>query len=70
MIPGKELACRAGWAAIERSTGKFVGWFGLQPLDDGSVRDVELGYRLAASVWGQGYATEVEYELRQADWRR
>ncbi|GAA5107891.1 GNAT family N-acetyltransferase [Nocardia iowensis] len=46
------------WAAIERSTGKFVGWLALQPPDDGSVGEVELGYRLAASVWGRGYATE------------
>ncbi|MFB8280322.1 GNAT family N-acetyltransferase [Nocardia colli] len=46
------------WAAVDRATGKFVGWFGLQPADDGSAREVELGYRLAASTWGRGYATE------------
>nr|WP_207944658.1 GNAT family N-acetyltransferase [Actinomadura rubrisoli] len=46
------------WAALERSTGEFVGWLALQPPEDGSVVDVELGYRLKASVWGRGYATE------------
>lgn len=46
------------WAAIERSTGDFVGWLSLQPPDDGSTASVELGYRLTKSVWGRGYATE------------
>ncbi|WP_091448811.1 GNAT family N-acetyltransferase [Actinokineospora iranica] len=46
------------WAAVERSTGEFVGWFALQPPEDGSVAEVELGYRLKASAWGRGYATE------------
>ncbi|MEV2226328.1 hypothetical protein AB0E01_41695 [Nocardia vinacea] len=45
--------CPAGrFAAIERSTGAFVGWLALQPPPDGSVTDVELGYRLA-SIWGR-----------------
>ncbi|WP_158890920.1 GNAT family N-acetyltransferase [Amycolatopsis anabasis] len=46
------------WAAIERSTGEFVGWLALQPPEDGNVAEVELGYRLKAPVWGRGYATE------------
>ncbi|RKT54939.1 GNAT family N-acetyltransferase [Saccharothrix australiensis] len=46
------------WAAVERSTGDFVGWLALQPAADGGVAEVELGYRLKASVWGRGYATE------------
>ncbi|MFD3743881.1 GNAT family N-acetyltransferase [Nocardia sp. NPDC058633] len=46
------------FAAVERSTGAFVGWLSLRPPEDGSVADVELGYRLAASAWGRGYATE------------
>ncbi|MFG3253415.1 GNAT family N-acetyltransferase [Streptomyces sp. NPDC048172] len=46
------------WAAVERGTGEFVGWLSLQPPEDGGVREVELGYRLKASVWGKGYATE------------
>ncbi|MFF5720227.1 GNAT family N-acetyltransferase [Streptomyces buecherae] len=46
------------WAAVERATGAFLGWLSLQPPDDGSVTDVELGYRLKASAWGRGLATE------------
>ncbi|MCP2257634.1 Protein N-acetyltransferase, RimJ/RimL family [Streptoalloteichus tenebrarius] len=46
------------WAAHERSTGEFVGWLALQPPEDGAVAELELGYRLKASVWGRGYATE------------
>ncbi|WP_240687318.1 GNAT family N-acetyltransferase [Amycolatopsis suaedae] len=46
------------WATHERSTGEFVGWLALDPPADGSVTDVELGYRLKRSVWGRGYATE------------
>jgi len=41
------------WAAEERVTGDFVGWFHLRPPDD-----PELGYRLRRASWGRGYATE------------
>jgi RimJ/RimL family protein N-acetyltransferase len=49
----------AQWAAIERASGAFVGWFALTrnhpdaPPDEG-----ELGYRLGRAAWGKGYATE------------
>jgi RimJ/RimL family protein N-acetyltransferase len=46
------------WAAIERSTGEFVGWFEFYPRKDASPEEVELGYRLRSSAWGKGYATE------------
>jgi RimJ/RimL family protein N-acetyltransferase len=46
------------WAAIEKSTGIFVGWFHLRPADDAPPNEVELGYRLVKSAWGRGYATE------------
>lgn len=45
------------FAAIERSTGDFVGWFHLRP-DDGPDDEPELGYRLRRDFWGKGYATE------------
>ena len=46
------------WAAIERQTGAFLGWFHLRPLPDDPEDEPELGYRLMASAWGHGYATE------------
>ncbi|MFH7025303.1 MAG: GNAT family N-acetyltransferase [Heteroscytonema crispum UTEX LB 1556] len=50
------------WAAIEKSSNEFIGWFHLRPnLNNPAINDVdeiELGYRLKKSVWGKGYATE------------
>ena len=59
------------WAAQGRGAGDFVGWFGLRPVTPtaaaivgwpdvppGEVSVAELGYRLRASAWGRGYATE------------
>jgi RimJ/RimL family protein N-acetyltransferase len=46
------------WAAVERSTGRFVGWFHFRPADGAPPGEVELGYRLRRSAWGKGYATE------------
>jgi RimJ/RimL family protein N-acetyltransferase len=46
------------WAAVEKSTGEFLGWFEFRPSDVGSPDQVELGYRLKRSAWGRGYATE------------
>ncbi|KJS63476.1 GNAT family N-acetyltransferase [Streptomyces rubellomurinus] len=49
---------RGFWAAEERATGTFLGWFEFRPLDDRSPAVVELGYRLNRASWGRGYATE------------
>jgi RimJ/RimL family protein N-acetyltransferase len=46
------------WAAVEKSTGEFVGWFQLSPRSGADPAEVELGYRLRAASWGRGYATE------------
>jgi len=46
------------WAAVEKATGSFIGWFGFHPLDAGPRDEVKIGYRLRRSAWGRGLATE------------
>ncbi|GAA2368522.1 GNAT family N-acetyltransferase [Streptomyces cuspidosporus] len=49
-----------GWWAVEvRATGEFIGFTGLDPVDeDMPFTGVEVGWRLARPYWGHGYATE------------
>ncbi|MEH2296115.1 GNAT family N-acetyltransferase [Nostoc sp.] len=54
------------WAAIEKSSKAFIGWFLFRPIIHASYfnpklansTDVEIGYRLRKASWGKGYATE------------
>jgi RimJ/RimL family protein N-acetyltransferase len=46
------------WAAIEKATGDFLGWFSFHPSDGAGADEVALGYRLRQAAWGKGYATE------------
>ena len=46
------------FAAYEKATGAFIGWFCLRPERTGPLDEVELGYRLRQDAWGKGYATE------------
>lgn len=46
------------WAAIERASGDFLGWFHLRPAPGRPEDEPELGYRLRRAAWGKGYATE------------
>ena len=56
-----ELAARGwGWWAVEEAaTGAFLGFAGLDPVDEElPFGGVEVGWRLARPAWGHGYATE------------
>jgi RimJ/RimL family protein N-acetyltransferase len=46
------------WAAVERHTGEFLGWFHFRPQEGAPPDEPELGYRLVSAAWGKGYATE------------
>lgn len=46
------------WAADEKRTGDFLGWFHFRPSAERPSEGVELGYRLRRACWGRGYGTE------------
>ena len=46
------------FAAIEKESEEFLGWFSFRPKDAADPHNVALGYRLRRAIWGQGYATE------------
>jgi RimJ/RimL family protein N-acetyltransferase len=48
------------WALEEAATGRFLGLTGLNPMPPGvpGAGGMEVGWRLAAHAWHQGFATE------------
>lgn len=48
------------WAAIEKSTGKFVGSFAIIPIEGSD--DIQLGYAFLKENWGKGFASELTKE--------
>lgn len=46
------------WAAELRDDGRLVGWCGLLPGKPPIDGDVEIGWALAADLWGRGLAME------------
>jgi RimJ/RimL family protein N-acetyltransferase len=67
--PGPDLGV---WAAVEQSTGDFLGWFMLRIID---LEVPELGYMIHPRKMNQGFATELadaltEKGLRQLGYSR
>ena len=53
------------WAVVEKSSNRTAGYCGLFDFPDvDGQQETEIGYRLAKSVWGQGYATEAARAVR------
>jgi hypothetical protein len=50
------------WMAEVLATGEPIGWFHLRP-ERQEPFELELGYRLVRSAWGQGFATEASLGL-------
>jgi RimJ/RimL family protein N-acetyltransferase len=46
------------WAAVDKATGRFLGWFHFRPHDGADSLEPELGYRLHRFAWGNGFGTE------------
>jgi RimJ/RimL family protein N-acetyltransferase len=53
------------YAVVEQSSHAVIGYCGLFFFPDVNGQpEVEIGYRLRRSAWGQGYATEVARAVR------
>ena len=55
------------WAAIEKSSGDFIGWSGIK-LNTGEKEALngkqdfyDIGYRFIPRYWGKGYASESSF---------
>lgn len=57
------------FTVIERETEAIIGDCGVIPVAWQGT-EFELGYRLAASAWGKGYATEAGRAALEAAWKR
>lgn len=56
------------WAAIEKSSGDWIGWTGLKMNFEeelnGHKNYYDIGYRFMTEYWGKGYATESSIATR------
>lgn len=53
------------YAVVEQSSGNMIGYCGLYYFSNVNGRpEVEIGYRLQRSAWGQGYAVEAARAAR------
>lgn len=56
------------WAAIEKSSGNWIGWTGLKLNFENEMNGhkdyYDIGYRFMPEYWGKGYATESSIAAR------
>ncbi len=53
------------WAVVDKSRRETIGYCGLVYFPDVAGQpEIEIGYRLARSAWGRGYATEAVIAVR------
>ncbi|MEX2185293.1 MAG: GNAT family N-acetyltransferase [Pirellulales bacterium] len=52
------------WCVVRKSDGGAIGFCGLVDQTIDGAAEVEIGYRLAESHWGQGYAPEAAAAVR------
>jgi len=64
------------WAVEVKEKGEFIGFIGLSAVDENSgiphAPMIEVGWRLLATHWGKGYATEgakraIQYAFEELD---
>lgn len=54
------------YAVVEKQNRDVIGYCGLFYFPDiNGQPEVEIGYRLARSAWGKGYATEAAFAVRE-----
>lgn len=51
------------WAAIEKTSDRFLGWFHFRPQHGSNPLVPELGYRFHKFAWNRGLATEGSISL-------
>jgi len=53
------------WATVKKKEQRVIGYCGLSSFSDiCGQREIEVGYRLARSEWGSGFATEAAMAVR------
>jgi len=50
------------WAVLAKEDRRFVAHASIRPRPENN-HEIEVGYMLATSEWGKGYATEIAQEL-------
>ncbi|MEE4024604.1 GNAT family N-acetyltransferase [Gordonia sp. PKS22-38] len=73
VLPRAEAERRAHrtgmWAATDRRTDHFRGWFALRTPRHSHRPELELSYRLQREHWGRGLATEAAHALLTMSFR-